>query len=29
VPLWIEAVENRRALLLRKSLEEGERREAF
>jgi hypothetical protein len=30
VPLWIEAVEKRRALLLRKSLEEGERqREAF
>jgi hypothetical protein len=30
VPLWIEAVEKRRALLLRRSLEEGERqREGF
>ncbi len=29
VPLWIEAVEKRRALLLRKSLEEGAHREAW
>jgi hypothetical protein len=29
VPLWIEAVEKRRALLLRRSVEEGDRREPW
>jgi len=29
VPLWIEAVEKRRALLLRKSAEEGAQREVW